>query len=56
MATCKMLFLLISDITTLKQSSRFSCHTKNKNIKFSAHNKFLEKLSSGSLKVERLEI
>ena len=55
MATGKMLILLISDITTLKQSSWFSCQNKNENIKFSAHDKFLEKLSSGSLKVERLE-
>jgi hypothetical protein len=34
MATGKMLILLISDITTLKQSSWFSCQNKNENIKF----------------------
>jgi hypothetical protein len=56
MATGKMLFLLISDITTLKQSSRSSWQNKNENMKFSAHHKFLEKLSLDSLKVERLEI
>jgi hypothetical protein len=46
----------MSDITTLKQSSRFSCQNKNENMKLSADDKFLEKSSSGSLKVERLEI
>ena len=49
-------FLLMSDITTLKQCSRFSCQNTNENMKLSADDKFLEKSSSCSLKVERLEI